>query len=88
MRNKKRNIYCYSEREKEAAMAEIGRGCEVTRFKGLGEISPHEFGQFVGDGIRLLPVTVDNARNLDGMMQFYMGDNTPERRDFIMANLL
>ncbi len=87
VRNKKRNIYCYSEREKEAAMAEIGRGCEVTRFKGLGEISPHEFGQFVGDGIRLLPVTVDNARNLDGMMQFYMGDNTPERRDFIMANL-
>lgn len=87
VRNKKKNIYCYNEREKQQAEAELGRGCEVTRFKGLGEISPHEFGQFVGEGIRLLPVTVDNIKNVEGMMKFYMGDNTPERRDFIMGNL-
>ncbi len=86
-RNKKQNIYCYNEREKQQAELELGRGCEVTRFKGLGEISPHEFGQFVGSGIKLLPVTVDKIKNVDKMLKFYMGDNTPERKSFIMNNL-
>ena len=69
-------------------MTTLGRGCEVTRFKGLGEISPEEFGQFIGEDIRLMPVTVDNIRGVEGMLKFYMGDNTPERKDFIMNHLL
>ena len=88
VRNKKKNIYCYNEAEKLAAQAELGRGCEVTRFKGLGEISPDEFRQFIGEDIRLMPVTVDNIKGVDGMLKFYMGDNTPDRRDFIMSHLL
>ena len=86
VRNKKRNIYCYNERERAEAVSELGRGCEITRFKGLGEISPHEFGQFVDEGIRLLPVNIDNVKNIDSMLQFFMGDNTPERKDYIMRN--
>ena len=86
VRNKKRNIYCYNERERAAAVSELGKGCEITRFKGLGEISPHEFGQFVDEGIRLQPVNIDNVKNIDSMLQFFMGDNTPERKDYIMRN--
>ena len=86
VRNKKRNIYCYNERERAAAVSELGKGCEITRFKGLGEISPHEFGQFVDEGIRLQPVNIDNVKNIDSMLRFFMGDNTPERKDYIMRN--
>ena len=78
--------YCYNERERAAAVSELGKGCEITRFKGLGEISPHEFGQFVDEGIRLQPVNIDNVKNIDSMLQFFMGDNTPERKDYIMRN--
>jgi topoisomerase-4 subunit B len=60
----------------------------VTRFKGLGEISPDEFGQFIGDDIRLQPVSIDNVRQVDDMLKFFMGDNIPERKTYIMENLL
>jgi DNA gyrase/topoisomerase IV subunit B len=70
------------------AIEELGKGAEITRFKGLGEISPHEFGQFIGEDMRLLPVTIDNVKNIDGMLKFFMGDNTPERKDYIMRNII
>ena len=88
VRNKKRNAYCYTDEEREKAIRELGSGCEITRFKGLGEISPQEFGQFIGKGIRLQKVSIDCEKRLDSMMQFYMGDNTTERRDFILNNIL
>jgi topoisomerase-4 subunit B len=88
VRNKKRNIYCYNEQERLVAIEELGKGAEITRFKGLGEISPHEFGQFIGEDMRLLPVTIDNVKNIDGMLKFFMGDNTPERKDYIMRNII
>jgi len=87
VRNKKETHYCYSEKERDAAMAKI-RDPEVTRFKGLGEISPSEFGQFIGDDIRLVEVNVKSAKNITETLEFYMGKNTPERRDFIMENLI
>jgi len=88
VRNKKETRYCYTEAERDAAMKELGRDCEVTRFKGLGEISPDEFGQFIGDDIRLQPVSIDNVRQVDDMLKFFMGENIPERRTYIMENLL
>ena len=69
-------------------MKKLGASSEVTRFKGLGEISPSEFGQFIGEDIRLLPVTVQSLKAVPGILEFYMGKNTPERREFIMKNLL
>jgi len=86
VRDKKRTRYCYSEAEREAAEAEI-RGAEVTRFKGLGEISPAEFGQFIGDDRRLLPVSVSNISEVGRCLDFFMGKNTPERKAFIIDNL-
>ncbi len=77
--------------EKKDAIKQLGglnRGVEVTRFKGLGEISPDEFGQFIGDDIRLVSVTVENMRNIPEMLNFYMGKNTPMRRKHIEDNLL
>ena len=68
-------------------MARI-RGCEVTRFKGLGEISPNEFKRFIGEDIKLLPVTITSIKDIRDKMEFYMGQNTPQRREFIMENLL
>ena len=88
VRNKKQTIYCYNDTERDQAIEIIGKGYEMTRFKGLGELSPHEFEQFIGEGIRLLPVTVDNNREIDGMLQFFMGENSPTRRDYIMENLI
>ncbi len=88
VRNKKETTYCYSEKERDASVARLGSSAEVTRFKGLGEINPSEFGQFIGDDIRLLPVTVQALKNVPGILEFYMGKNTPERREFIMKNLL
>lgn len=87
VRNKKENCYCYSEEERDEALKRI-RGAEVTRFKGLGEISPNEFKAFIGEDIKLVPVTYDSLADIRREMDFYMGDNTPTRRDFIMENLL
>ena len=87
VRNKNVTRYCYSEDERDQAMKEV-RGCEVTRFKGLGEIDPKEFGAFIGPEIKLVPVTVTSMSGMAKTMQFYMGSNTPERKEFIMDYLL
>ena len=88
VRTKKETRYCYSEKERNAAMEDLGSQSEVTRFKGLGEISQKEFGQFIGEDIRLLPVAVNTLKAVPQVLNFYMGKNTPERRDYIMKNLL
>ena len=88
VRNSKRTLYCYSEAERDASMKEIGRGAEVTRFKGLGEISPGEFKQFIGPSMRLTPVEVENRHSIPAILSFYMGRNTPERRQYILDNLV
>jgi topoisomerase-4 subunit B len=87
VRNKKKTIYCYSDTERDASIAELGPNPEITRFKGLGEISPDEFKNFIGDKIRLEPVTLLKADNVKALLEFYMGKNTPERQDFIIENL-
>lgn len=87
VRNKAQTRYCYSAAERDLALSEI-RGPEVTRFKGLGEISPREFGQFIGADIRLVPVNVKTIKGIQETLSFYMGKNTPERREFIMENLI
>ena len=86
VRNKSETRYCYSEDERDQSLETI-RGAEVTRFKGLGEIGPKEFQQFIGDGIRLVPVTVHHLGDVVRQLEFFMGKNTPERRDFIVENL-
>jgi topoisomerase-4 subunit B len=86
VRNKKQTIYCYSEEEKQKAMATLGGKVEITRFKGLGEISPDEFGEFIGDNIRLQPVLLHDS-NLHKVLEFYMGKNTATRQEFIIDNL-
>jgi topoisomerase-4 subunit B len=88
VRTKKETRYCYSEKERDAAQKALGQGTEITRFKGLGEISPGEFGQFIGDQIRLEPVTINTLKAVPKVLTFYMGKNTPERREYIMKNLL
>jgi topoisomerase IV subunit B len=87
VRNKKETIYCYSPEEKEAAMKKLGVKPEITRFKGLGEISPEEFGTFIGENIRLQPVLLDKEKQLIKTLEFYMGKNTPDRQEFIIDNL-
>lgn len=87
VRNKKETIYCYSEEEKRNAMEKLSGKPEITRFKGLGEISPDEFQHFIGDDIRLEPVMLDKALSIDTLLKFYMGKNTPDRQDFIINNL-
>ncbi len=87
VRNKKDTIYCYSDEEKAAAMAKLGAKPEITRFKGLGEISPDEFGRFIGENIRLQPVLLGKEGHLVKILEFYMGKNTPDRQDFIIDNL-
>ena len=87
VRNKTITRYCYSEKERDAAVKDI-RDPEVTRFKGLGEISPKEFGQFIGGDMRLVEVNIKSAKTIPETLEFYMGKNTPERRDFIMENLI
>lgn len=87
VRNKKETIYCYSEEEKQAAVAKLGSNPEITRFKGLGEISPDEFGKFIGDNIRLQPVILGKDSHLAKILEFYMGKNTPNRQEFIIDNL-
>ncbi len=87
VRTKKKTIYCYSEGEKQAAIAELGASHEITRFKGLGEISAGEFKDFIGENIRLEPITLNHLHNSDELLSFFMGKNTPERQDFIIDNL-
>lgn len=88
VRNKKETWYCYSAQERDEATAKLGSGAEVTRFKGLGEISPKEFGQFIGEDIRLVPVGIQVLKTVPEILEFYMGKNTPERREYIMQNLI
>ncbi len=88
VRTKKETIYCYSEQERDAASKKLGNACEVTRFKGLGEISPGEFKQFIGKEMRLRQVVIDGEHSIPEVLNFYMGKNTQERRDYIMENLV
>lgn len=88
VRNKEKTIYCYSEEERASAEKLLGKGIEVTRFKGLGEISPGEFKQFISKEIRLLPVMIQNLSDIKPTLEFYMGKNTPARKSFIMQNLV
>jgi topoisomerase-4 subunit B len=88
VRTKKETRYCYTEKERDAISAELGSTSEITRFKGLGEINPKEFGQFIGEDIRLVPVSVNTLKAVPQVLTFYMGKNTPERRDYIMKNLV
>jgi topoisomerase-4 subunit B len=87
VRNKKKTIYCYSDQERLDALEELGKQAEITRFKGLGEISPDEFKHFIGDDIRLDPVMLDKNMTIDELLSFYMGKNTPKRQEFIIDNL-
>lgn len=88
VRNKEKTIYCYSEEEMQKAQKELKKGVEITRFKGLGEISPEEFGQFIGKEIRIVPVVIQNLSDVKPTLEFYMGKNTPARKSFIMQNLV
>jgi topoisomerase-4 subunit B len=87
VRNKRITRYCYDETEKRAAAEELGAAAETTRFKGLGEISAHEFKDFIGENIRLEPVSMNHLQNTDELLAFFMGKNTPERQEFIIDNL-
>jgi topoisomerase-4 subunit B len=87
VRNKKETIYCYSEEERMSAIQKLGGKPEITRFKGLGEISPGEFGAFIGENIRLDPVIVRKDTKIQNLLDFYMGKNTPSRQEFIIENL-
>lgn len=87
VRNKSKTVYCYSEQEKQKAIKQLSGNIEITRFKGLGEISPDEFKHFIGKNIRLEPVLLKRDESIDTMLSFYMGKNTPDRQDFIIENL-
>ena len=87
VRNKKTTIYCYSEQEKQNAIEKIGKNFEITRFKGLGEISPNEFKNFIGKDMRLDPVIINKETSIDDVLKYYMGKNTTDRQQFIINNL-
>jgi topoisomerase IV subunit B len=87
VRNKQETIYCYNEQEKQKAIRKLGEKAEITRFKGLGEISPDEFGRFIGPDIRKQPVILEQHTHIQQLLEYYMGKNTPERQDFIVSNL-
>ena len=87
VRNKKKTRYCYSEEERKEALEELGKTAEITRFKGLGEISPDEFKYFIGEDIRLEPVMLSKNSSIEDVLSFYMGKNTPNRQEFIIENL-
>ncbi|GAB4110920.1 MAG: DNA topoisomerase IV subunit B [Thermoflexibacter sp.] len=87
VRNKQKTIYCYSEEEKQQAIKKLGGKPEITRFKGLGEISPDEFGKFIGEDMRLEPVMLRKETHISKLLSYYMGKNTPERQQFIIENL-
>ncbi|MCC2590254.1 DNA topoisomerase IV subunit B [Chryseobacterium sp. MFBS3-17] len=88
VRNKKETRYCYSDAERIKALNELGKNPEITRFKGLGEISPDEFKHFIGKDIRLEPVVLGKDQTIDQLLEFYMGKNTPDRQSFILSNLV
>jgi DNA gyrase/topoisomerase IV subunit B len=88
VRNKKEQHYCFTEEEREAAIKTCGRGCEITRFKGLGELNAKEFKDFIGASMRLTPVTCSDDQDVEKTIKFYMGGNTPERKDYIMESLV
>jgi len=87
VRNKKETIYCYSEQERVDAIQKLSPKPEITRFKGLGEISPNEFKNFIGENIRLDPVIINKETSIESLLSFYMGKNTPDRQNFIIENL-
>ncbi|MEQ8549530.1 MAG: DNA topoisomerase IV subunit B [Cyclobacteriaceae bacterium] len=87
VRNKKETIYCYSDQERRRALNKLGAKAEITRFKGLGEISPTEFGAFIGEDIRLEPVILQKDTKIKDLLRFYMGKNTPDRQEFIIDKL-
>ena len=87
VRNKQETIYCYSETEKQRAVKKLGSKPEITRFKGLGEISPDEFGRFIGEEMRLQPVILEHGDHIQHLLEYYMGKNTQERQEFIINNL-
>ncbi|MEG1938425.1 MAG: type IIA DNA topoisomerase subunit B, partial [Akkermansia sp.] len=87
VRNKQKTFYCYSDAEREAAVAACGKNPEITRFKGLGEISPDEFHGFIGENIRLDKVRLEDNHKIKDMLTFYMGKNTPDRQEYIVSNL-
>ena len=87
VRNKQETIYCYDETEKQAATKKLGNKPEITRFKGLGEISPGEFERFITSDMRLQPVILEQGDHIQHLLEYYMGKNTPQRQDFIIDNL-
>ena len=87
VRNKKETLYCYTDKERFDALRKLGKTAEITRFKGLGEISPDEFGAFIGEDIRLEPVLLTEDSSINKILEYYMGKNTPDRQEFIIANL-
>ncbi|MEO6537311.1 MAG: DNA topoisomerase IV subunit B [Ferruginibacter sp.] len=87
VRNKQETIYCYDEHEKQAAIKKLGTKPEITRFKGLGEISPDEFARFIGSDMKLQPVIMEQGEHVQNLLEYYMGKNTPQRQDFIIDNL-
>ena len=87
VRNKKETIYCYSDKERQNAVSKLGPKPEITRFKGLGEISPDEFKHFIGKDMRLEPVIIDSKTKIEQLLSYYMGKNTQERQEFIIDNL-
>jgi topoisomerase-4 subunit B len=87
VRNKQETIYCYSEEEKQAATKKLGSKPEITRFKGLGEISPDEFGRFIGPEMRATLMSLETGEHIQQLLEYYMGKNTPERQEFIIENL-
>ena len=88
VRNKKVTIYCYNEQERIDAIEKLGPKPEITRFKGLGEISPNEFAGFIGEDIRLEPVILKRDSEIEKLLKYYMGKNTPDRQEFIIDNLV
>ena len=88
VRNKEKTTYCYSEAERDEASKQLGKSAEITRFKGLGEINPSEFKQFIGPEMRLSQVEYASKPDSQQILSFYMGKNTPERKDYIMENLV
>ena len=87
VRNKKKTFYCYDDEERNKAVEEIGKNPEITRFKGLGEISPSEFKNFIGDDIRLEPIILNRKSKINDLLSFYMGKNTQDRQEYIIDKL-
>ena len=85
--NNKKTFYCYDDEERNKAVEEIGKNPEITRFKGLGEISPSEFKNFIGDDIRLEPIILNRKSKINELLSFYMGKNTQQRQEFIIEKL-